>query len=247
MSERHEGLVPGSLAARVLDYLRSSKGGNYCAGDLTVELEADESEIRAALATLRKAGQLTALVMDGIPYYRVVEAKPQTIPGSALKPPPTKAPVVTPIPARPTETPMPKRSPARRSAQDEIMAFFRKHPGAHSAQDIHEAIGGKKPSLAKALTMLKDAGTLVRKPPRLWCLAVSPPAPKAAGSKAPRRANLARFGAVPAQPPEGGLVFAIDAHGNVAIESLRLAPTDILNLVDFLTRTQNVWKPRVAA
>ena len=64
------------------------------------------------------------------------------------------------------------------------------------------------------------------------------PAPKVKTAKP----NLAHYGGETKPQANGRLAFAIDASGTVAIDSLRLPPAEIERLVDFLTRTQNVWK-----
>ncbi|MBK8916404.1 MAG: hypothetical protein IPM64_17705 [Phycisphaerales bacterium] len=253
-----DGVTPGSLAARILGYMRTS-GGEISVEELAEGLECDEHEIRQAVGALRKACLLTTRLDERKPIYRLSGTKPQTIPGSALQvilarsakaaePPPL--PQKTPAPQE-TETRMPKPPQPRRSTQDEIMAFFRANPGGHKANAICEAIGRSKRAGQQALTKLRRAGTLVRKPPMLWFLAVDIPEPVEAEPK-PKRAlkgartgatNLAHFGAMVQRPAASRkIAYAIDSRGTVAIEHLRMSPLEIAEFVDFLEKTQLIWK-----
>jgi DNA-binding transcriptional ArsR family regulator len=232
--------------------------GEFEAGELADALDVELPEATAALSALRKMAYVTSRLEDGHPIYRAAGTEPSTIPGSALKPirePKRLECETSPSPSEP-ESPMPKRNgpaPTRPAHQDKVLAYLKAHPGGHSREAVTEGTGLTYSQTRVALKTLANESRVVRvgnTSNSIWCLpgekvtaAPKPPANKNRAPKAPTAKPTPANGASIAKPQaKGAFAFAIDATGTVAIDNLRLPPAEIERLVDFLTRTQHVWK-----
>lgn len=239
-------ITPGSLPARILEHMRVA-GGEFEAGELAEALQVDLAEVRSAFGTLRKHCLVTTRIEEGAPLYRLAATQAgMRIPGSALKPIATTT--------RKTEPSMTKTPTTTSSPAEIVLAYIEAHPGGCKRDDIMAATKLTVASTKKALNDLSNRSAIKLRgwtKNARWYLTSekaedeapkgrkkATPAPKVK----PAKPNLAHYGGATKQPANGRLAFAIDASGTVAIDSLRLPPAEIERLVDFLQRTQHVWK-----
>lgn len=256
-----DAITAGSLAARVLEHMRIARG-EFEAGEISEALQVDLAETRKALSSLRTSHLVSMRNEDGHPLYRAVGTEPNTIPGSARQvieeQPATRGRPANPKPPEPRkETAMPKQKgpPQKRPGHMEaVLAFLKSKPGGHSRGSVMAGTGLTVAQVRVALRLLAEEKRVSRTgntSNSIWCLpgekvtATPPPPP----NKAPRnqaKPNLASYGAASKVARGADVELAMDARGILAIDSMRLRPPQIERLLDFLTRTQHVWKEALA-
>lgn len=189
--------------------------------------------------------------------------------GSRPTPAERRAPAPPPEPrATPKDEPMKRQygpAPTRPALKEKVLAFLVKHRGGHTRDAVIAGTGVTRSQARIALKELAQDGAIERHGATsnaLWQLpgkkdgagatADSTAKPRKAARRAPRspaNPNLAHYGkasprAKAGRKPggDGKIKLAIDAEGNVAIEELRLAPVQVAQLVDFLTKAQHLWQ-----